>query len=68
MAYKVLWDEVPAGTKAYDEANKIIFGVGPLTGTGAPCGGRTSITAISPWRIRWTWWPPATWAATAEPS
>src|SRR5512133_1879822 len=48
VAYKVLWDEVPAGTKAFDEANKIIFGVGPLTGTGAPCGGRISVTAISP--------------------
>ncbi|MGE5506874.1 MAG: aldehyde ferredoxin oxidoreductase [Chitinophagales bacterium] len=48
VAYKVLWDEVPAGTKGFDEANKIIFGVGPLTGTGAPCGGRTSITTIFP--------------------
>ncbi|MDI6871689.1 MAG: aldehyde ferredoxin oxidoreductase [Bacillota bacterium] len=52
VGYKVLWDEVPAGTKAFDEANKIIFGVGPLTGTGAPCGGRTSITTIFP-----TVWP-----------
>ena len=52
VAYKVLWDEVPAGTKAYDEANKIIFGVGPLTGTGAPCGGRVTVTAIGP-----TPWP-----------
>jgi len=52
LGYKVLWDEVPAGTKAFDEANKIIFGVGPLTGTGAPSGGRVSITAISP-----TPWP-----------
>ena len=48
VGYKVLWDEVPAGTKAFDAANKIIFGVGPLTGTGAPCGGRTSITSIYP--------------------
>jgi aldehyde:ferredoxin oxidoreductase len=48
VGYKVLWDEVPAQTKAFDEANKIIFGVGPLTGTGAPCGGRTSITTIFP--------------------
>ncbi|MGE5509578.1 MAG: aldehyde ferredoxin oxidoreductase [Chitinophagales bacterium] len=48
VGYKVLWDEVPAGTKAFDPANKIIFGVGPLTGTGAPCGGRTSITTIFP--------------------
>ncbi|MGE5553585.1 MAG: aldehyde ferredoxin oxidoreductase [Betaproteobacteria bacterium] len=52
VGYKVLWDEVPSGTKAFDEANKIVFGVGPLTGTGAPCGGRVSITTIFP-----TVWP-----------
>ncbi len=48
VGYRVLWDEVPARTGAFDEANKIILGVGPLTGTGAPCGGRTSITTIFP--------------------
>ncbi|MGE5508990.1 MAG: aldehyde ferredoxin oxidoreductase [Chitinophagales bacterium] len=48
VGYKVLWDEVPAGTRALDPANKIVVGVGPLTGTGAPSGGRTSITTISP--------------------
>ena len=26
VAYKVMWDEVPAGTKGFDEANKLIFG------------------------------------------
>jgi aldehyde:ferredoxin oxidoreductase len=52
IGYKVLWDEVPAHTRAFDEANKIILAVGPLTGTGAPCGGRTSITTIFP-----TVWP-----------
>jgi aldehyde:ferredoxin oxidoreductase len=52
IGYKVLWDEVKAGTKAYDPENKIIFGVGPLAGTGAPCNGRTAITTISP-----TVWP-----------
>ena len=35
-------------TGAFDEANQIVFGVGPLTGTSAPCGGRTSITTIFP--------------------
>ena len=30
LGLKVLWDEVPPGTKAYDPANRIIFGVGPL--------------------------------------
>ena len=46
FGYKVIWDEVPAGTKAYDEANKIVFGVGPLTGSGALCSGRTNITSL----------------------
>ena len=48
LGYKVLWDEVPPGTKAWDPANRVIFGVGPLTGTGAPCTGRTSITSLWP--------------------
>jgi len=48
VGYKVLWDEVPARTRAFDKENKIILGTGPLTGTGAPSGGRTSITTIFP--------------------
>jgi aldehyde:ferredoxin oxidoreductase len=48
LGYKVLWDEVPAGTRAWDPENRIVFGVGPLTGTGAPCTGRVSITTLWP--------------------
>lgn len=48
IGYKVMYDEVPAGTKPYDEANKIVFGVGPLTGSGAPCSSRTNITSLLP--------------------
>ena len=48
LGYQVLWDEVPPQTGAFDAANKIVFAVGPLTGTGAPAGGRTSITTIFP--------------------
>ena len=48
LGYKVLWDEVPPGTKALDVGNKIIFGVGPLSGTGAPLSGRVSIITLSP--------------------
>lgn len=48
IGYKVLFDEVPSGTRAYDQANKVIFSVGPLTGTGALCSGRTTITTLSP--------------------
>jgi len=52
IGYKVIWDEVPAGTKPYDPVNRIIFAVGPLAGTGAPCNGRTAITTLWP-----TCWP-----------
>lgn len=48
IGYKVIFDEVPRGTKAFDEANKIIFAVGPITATGAVCAGRTNITTCSP--------------------
>lgn len=48
VGLKVIWDEVPAGTGAFDEANKIVFSTGPLTGTNAPTGGRASATFISP--------------------
>ena len=52
IGYKVIWDEVQAGTKPFDPGNKIVFGVGPLAGTGAPCNGRTAITTLWP-----TCWP-----------
>ena len=48
IGYKVMWDEVPAGTDPYDPANRIVFAVGPLAGTGAPCNGRTAITTLWP--------------------
>ena len=48
IGYKVMWDEVPQGTHPFAEENRIIFGVGPLTGTGAMCSGRTNITSLLP--------------------
>lgn len=48
IGYKVMWDEVPAGTGPYDPANRIVFAVGPLAGTSAPCSGRTAITSLWP--------------------
>lgn len=48
IGYKVLFDEVPQGTKPYDEANKIVFGAGPLCGSGVPCSSRTNITSLYP--------------------
>jgi aldehyde:ferredoxin oxidoreductase len=52
IGYRVMWDEVPAGTKPLDPDNRIVFAVGPLAGTGAPCNGRTAITTLWP-----TCWP-----------
>lgn len=43
----VMAEEVPLGTKPFDEANKLVFTVGPLTGAGAPCSSRSNITSLS---------------------
>lgn len=48
LGYKIFWDEVPPETQAFDEANKIVIAPGPLTGTGAVCSGRTSVTTMYP--------------------
>jgi len=48
IGYRVLASEVPVTTKAWDPANRIIFGVGPITGSGSPSSGRTSITCLWP--------------------
>lgn len=47
FGYKIMYDEVPAGTKPFDEGNKVVFAVGPLTGSGAPCSSRVNITSLS---------------------
>ena len=52
IGYRVLWDEVPPGTGAFDAANKIVFATGVLAGTGVPCNGRTAVTTLFP-----TCWP-----------
>lgn len=48
LGNKIFWDEVPPKTQAFDEANKIVIAPGPLTGTGAVCSGRTSVTTMYP--------------------
>lgn len=47
FGWKVLWDECPAGTKALSPENRIIFGVGPTTGSGGPLQGRMVVTSLS---------------------
>ena len=42
---KLLWDLIgKPGIDALDPRNPLIFGIGPLAGTVAPCSGRTTVT------------------------
>ena len=68
IGYKVLWDEVPAKTKAFDEANKIVIATGPLTGTSAPTAGGRRSRASFRRRTPKKRWPPGTWAGTGARS
>ncbi len=47
-AAKVLHDELKPGTDALGPQNKLVLMTGPLTGTGFPGAGRTSVSAKSP--------------------
>ena len=49
MAYRIMYDEAPMDLDPYDEKALVIFGVGPLTGSGVPCSGRMNITFRSTW-------------------
>jgi len=48
FAIKYLYDELKPGTPALDKENNLIFAVGPLTATGAPCSSRMAVVAKSP--------------------
>ncbi len=47
LANKIMYDEVPAGTDPLSPENKIVFAVGPLTASGVPMAGRTTISTLS---------------------
>ena len=47
IANKIMYDEVPAGTDPLSPESKIVFAVGPLTATGVPLAGRTTIASLS---------------------
>ncbi|MEM3444615.1 MAG: aldehyde ferredoxin oxidoreductase family protein [Thermoplasmata archaeon] len=48
LGAKILYDEVKPETEPLSPENKLIFSVGPLTATGAPTGGRFTVTSKSP--------------------
>ena len=48
MAAKILDSLLTGHEEPFSEENPIIISTGPLTGTGVPCSGRFSISALSP--------------------
>jgi len=48
LATKILFDEVDANVDPLSPENKLIFATGPLSGTGAPTGGRYMVVSKSP--------------------
>ncbi len=47
IANKIMYDEVAPGTDPLSPENKVVFAVGPLTATGVPLAGRTTIASLS---------------------
>ena len=45
---KILYDEVGPDIDPFEPRNIVVFANGPLTGTQAPCSGKTEITTKSP--------------------
>jgi len=48
IGLKIMWDEVPSEVGPFDPENRIVFAVGPLTGTYTPTNGRTIVVSKSP--------------------
>ena len=47
LAAKLLMDEISPSTHPLSPENRLIFATGPLTGTGAPTGGRYMVVTKS---------------------
>ena len=45
---KYLFDELKAGIDPFGSENKLIFAVGPFSGTTIPCASRMAVTGKSP--------------------
>ena len=57
IANRIFWEEVPAGTEALSQENKLVYMTGPTCATGIPTGGRSVFTGISPncYPEQYTW-------------
>ncbi len=47
LANKIIYDEVPAGTDPLSPEAEIVYAVGPLTASGVPLAGRTTVSFLS---------------------
>lgn len=71
IGYKVIFDEAPLA-EPFSPDSRLVFAVGPLTGTLAPSTGRSEVIGISPHvmprspNTRWS--PAAVSAATGAPN
>jgi len=48
LAARILYEELPAGTDPLGPENKLVYTVGPFTGTRIPCASRLNISTKSP--------------------
>ena len=48
IAAKIAWEEIGPRVDAFDAENRLIIMTGPLTGTLAPCSGRTAFCGVAP--------------------
>ncbi len=55
IAARIAWDEIPPGVGPFDPPNRLIFAVGPLTGTSAPDSARTTVCTLSPQAYPYEW-------------
>ena len=55
VAARLAWEEIPPGVGPFDPENRLMVGVGPLTGTSAPNSSRTTISSLSPQAYPFEW-------------
>ena len=48
LGWKIMWEEVGPDIRAFDPENRLIFAIGPATGSDTPTSGRTETISKSP--------------------
>ena len=55
LGMKLAWDELSPTGKPFDSETPLMFLTGPLTGTPAPCSGRTFVMSLGPQVYPYEW-------------